>query len=121
MVTKEKKVRTNAECQFGYRESIFKHALKNKVIVTAVTFVFEKESPEYHPNIQYSDIQQRIAEQGLDPLTISAQEVADIIIAIRESKLPDRKKMGTAGSFFKNPIIEKDQFEKLLLKYPQLK
>jgi UDP-N-acetylmuramate dehydrogenase len=47
--------------------------------------------------------------------------VADIIIAIRENKLPDWKTVGTAGSFFKNPVIEKDQFEKLLDKYPQLK
>ncbi|MEI6673137.1 MAG: hypothetical protein WCL02_07655 [bacterium] len=54
-------------------------------------------------------------------MNISAQEVAHIIIDIRESKLPDRKKIGTAGSFFKNPVITKDQFEKLLLEYPQLK
>lgn len=121
LVTKEKKTRSHSACQFGYRDSIFKHALKNKVIITAVTFVLEKESPEYVPNIQYSDIQERIGEQGLDPLTISAQEVADIIITIRESKLPDRKKMGTAWSFFKNPVITQKEYEVLLLKYPQLK
>lgn len=121
LVSKEKKVRSNAECQFGYRESIFKHALKDKVIVTAVTFVFEKESPEYVPNIQYNDIKERIAEQGLDLLTISAQEVADIIIAIRESKLPDWRKIGTAGSFFKNPVVSKAAYETLLLIYPDLK
>lgn len=121
LVTKEKKTRSHSACQFGYRDSIFKQALKNKVIITAVTFVLKKESPEYIPNIQYSDIQERIGEQGLDPLTISAQEVADIIITIRESKLPDRRKIGTAWSFFKNPVIEKDQFEELLLKHSQLK
>lgn len=121
LITKEKKVRSHSECEFGYRESIFKHALKNKVIVTAVTFVFEKESPDYLPNIQYSDIQERMGEQELDPLSISAQEVADIIIAIRESKLPDRKKMGTAGSFFKNPVITKEEYQILLLHYPTLK
>ncbi|HMS91797.1 MAG TPA: UDP-N-acetylmuramate dehydrogenase [Candidatus Absconditabacterales bacterium] len=121
IVTKEKKVRTNAECQFGYRESIFKHALQDKIIITAVTFVFTKESPEYIPNIQYADIQHRIVAQGLDPLSITAQEVADSIITIRESKLPDRRKIGTAGSFFKNPIITQKEYDLLLQKYPEIK
>ena len=119
--SKEKKVRTNRECNFGYRESIFKHELKNKVIITAVTFVFQKQSSDYVPNIQYADIQERIRTEWKDPSKITAQEVANIIITIREGKLPDRKKIGTAGSFFKNPVIENNQFEKLLLKYPQLK
>jgi UDP-N-acetylmuramate dehydrogenase len=57
----------------------------------------------------------------MDPTTITAQEVADIIIHIREKKLPDWKKIGTAGSFFKNPIVTKKQYENLLLKYPELK
>ncbi len=119
--TNTKKVRTNNECRFAYRESIFKHELKNKVIITAVTFVFKKQSSDYIPNIQYTDIQERLFAEWKDPITITAQEVAHIIITIREGKLPDRKKIGTAGSFFKNPIVEKDQFEKLVLKYPQIK
>lgn len=119
--TKEKKVRKNNECWFVYRGSIFKKELKNKVIITAVTFVFEKQSSNYIPNVQYNDIQESIKTEGKNPATITALELANIIIPIREGKLPDRKKIGTAGSFFKNPVIEKDQFEKLLLKYPQLK
>ncbi|MCX6824459.1 MAG: UDP-N-acetylmuramate dehydrogenase [candidate division SR1 bacterium] len=121
IATKEKKVRTNNECIFGYRESIFKNALKNKIIITAVTFIFAKQSSDYAPNIQYNDIQENVASLGIDTSKITAQEVANIIITIREGKLPDRKKIGTAGSFFKNPVVEKDQFEKLLVKYPQLK
>ncbi len=121
IATKEKKVRTHNECAFEYRESIFKHDLKNKVIITAVTFKFEQQSSDYIPNIQYHDIQERIATLWINPSKITAQEVANIITYIREGKLPDRKKIGTAGSFFKNPVIEKDQFEKLLVKYPQLK
>jgi len=121
VITKEKRVWTNDECKFAYRESIFKHALKNKVIITAVTFIFTKQSARYLPDIQYTDIQDVLAEQWKDPVKITAQEVAHIIISLREKKLPDRKKIGTAGSFFKNPIIEEIQFEKLLLKYPQLK
>lgn len=121
IMTKEKKVRTNSECHFGYRESIFKNALKNKVIITAVTFVFEKQSPDYVPNIQYNDIQNNIWEKWIDPTEITALQVANLIIEIREKKLPDWKKIGTAGSFFKNPVVTKDQYEKLLVKYPQLK
>ena len=117
----KKKVRTNSECRFAYRESIFKHELKNNVIITAVTFVFTKQSTDYIPNIQYADIQERILAEWINPSKITAQEVAHIIITIREGKLPDWKTIGTAGSFFKNPVVEKDQFEKLLLAYPQLK
>ena len=62
-----------------------------------------------------------IKENDIQPLDITAQAVADMIIVIRNKKLPDRKKTGTAGSFFKNPIVEKNQFEKLLLKYPEIK
>jgi len=60
MVSKEKKVRTNSACEFTYRESVFKHELINRVIITAVTFVFTKQSANYIPNIQYADIQERI-------------------------------------------------------------
>ncbi len=121
LMTKEKKTRNASACKFGYRDSIFKQELKNKVIITAVTFVFNKQSSDYIPNIEYADIQQSILAAGKNPATISAQDIADIIIAIREKKLPDRTKIGTAGSFFKNPIVEKNQFEWLVLKYPQLK
>ena len=96
MVSGEKKIWTNDACKFAYRDSIFKHELKDKVFITAVTFVFEKESPEHIPNIQYNDIQNSILTQGKDSLSISAQELANIIIAIRGIKLPDRTKIGTA-------------------------
>lgn len=119
--TQEQKTWSNEACHFGYRESIFKKELKNKVIITAVTFVLQQQSADYIPNIQYNDIQNSIWAKSLDPLEITAQEVADIIIEIRQNKLPDRKKIGTAGSFFKNPVVTKDQFQKLLLKYPKLK
>lgn len=121
IVTQEKKVRTNSQCEFAYRDSIFKNALKNKVIITAVTFVFEKQSQDYVPNIQYNDIQNLIGERNIDPTEITALQVANLIIEIREKKLPDRTKIGTAGSFFKNPVVSKDQYEKLLMKYEGLK
>ncbi len=121
LTTGQKKTRSNSACAFGYRDSIFKNTLKNKVIITAVTFVFEKQSANYVPNIQYNDIQNLIWERNIDPTEITALQVANLIIEIREKKLPDRTKIGTAGSFFKNPVVTKDQYEQLLLKYPQLK
>jgi len=119
--SKEKKTWSNEECRFSYRESIFKNELKGKIIITAVTFVLQTPTAEYIPNIQYNDIQNSIGAQQINPLEISAQQVADIIIEIRQNKLPDWKKIGTAGSFFKNPVISKEQYENLLVKYPQLK
>lgn len=121
LTTKEKKVWTNSECQFAYRDSIFKHELKDTILITSVIFVFEKQSADYIPNIEYKDIQERIVAEWKNPSEISAQEIADIIISIRESKLPDWTTIGTAGSFFKNPIIAQEQYEQLLLKYPQIK
>ncbi len=109
------------ECKFNYRDSIFKHELKDKVIITAVTFKLQKNYEGYIPNTQYNDIQEIMTKQKKNPMTISAQDVARIIIEIRERKLPDRKKIGTAGSFFKNPVIEKDHYETLLKIYPELK
>ncbi len=121
LVTQEKKTWKNNECKFGYRESIFKHELKDRIIITAVTFVFQKAAANYLPEIQYNDIQNMIGKKWMDPTTITAQEVANIIIEIREDKLPDWKKTGTAGSFFKNPVITKQQYELLLQIYPLLK
>ncbi len=119
--SKEKKTWSNEECTFAYRESIFKNELKGKIIITAVTFVLQIPTAEYIPNIQYNDIQNSIGAQQINPLEISAQQVADIIIDIRQNKLPDWKKIGTAGSFFKNPVVTTEHFEQLLLTYPALK
>jgi UDP-N-acetylmuramate dehydrogenase len=121
LTTWEKKVWTNSECRFAYRDSIFKNELKEKVFITAVTFVLQKHTSDYVPNIQYNDIQNVIGALWIDPVEITAQQVANIIIEIRENKLPDRTKIGTAGSFFKNPVVSKDQYEVLLAKYPELK
>ena len=96
LTTKKKKTRTNSDCKFGYRDSIFKNELKNKVIITAVTFVFEKDSADYIPNTQYNDIQDVITQEEKSPLTIATQDVARIITDIRKRKLPDRTKVGTA-------------------------
>lgn len=105
----------NSECRFGYRDSIFKHELKDKVFISSVVFKLSKH-PTY--NISYGAIEQELAQMGIT--TLSIQAIAQAVINIRSSKLPDPKKIGNAGSFFKNPTIEKRQFELLQKEYPTL-
>ncbi|MBN9483207.1 MAG: UDP-N-acetylenolpyruvoylglucosamine reductase [Bacteroidetes bacterium 43-93] len=103
------------ECAFGYRDSIFKHQLKNKVFITSVTFKLNKK-PKF--NTSYGAIEQELAKMKVTELSIKA--IADVVIAIRTSKLPDPKKIGNAGSFFKNPTIAKQQYEHLKDFHPQI-
>jgi UDP-N-acetylmuramate dehydrogenase len=99
---------TNRECRFGYRDSIFKHELKGKVFVTAVTYRFNKV-PQY--NVSYGAIDQELQKSDINELSIKA--IANAVIAIRRSKLPDPIIIGNAGSFFKNPTIPTLQFQQL--------
>ena len=99
---------SNGECHFGYRESIFKKELKGKYIITGVNFILSKK-PQFH--IEYGDIRKTLEEEGVTELSIKA--VSDAIISIRRSKLPDPKEIGNAGSFFKNPEITLEQYEKV--------
>jgi UDP-N-acetylmuramate dehydrogenase len=118
LISWEKKIFTNEDCDFAYRDSIFKHELAGRFLITSVTFQLQKDHPNYQPNTDYKDVQQAIASQWLEKP--SALEVAHIIIEIRKNKLPDRHNVWTAGSFFKNPIVEKSAYENLLQKYPDL-
>ncbi len=110
--TWEVKRLTCVECNFGYRESIFKHELKNKVIVVAVGF---KLSKKWNPRINYGVLKRL---ENLDNL--SPRMVFDAVCKIRQDKLPDPKKVGNAGSFFKNPIVSKTHLETLLPQFPEL-
>ncbi len=110
--TWEVKRLTCAECKFGYRESIFKHELKNKVIVVAVGFKLPKK---WEPRIKYGALQQLENKEDLSP-----QMVFDAVCQIRQDKLPDPRKVGNAGSFFKNPIVKKTHLENLLPEFPDL-
>lgn len=101
-----------AECEFGYRDSIFKNRYKDKFMVTAVTYRLSKKP---HFKVSYGDIEKMLAEMGVKELSVKA--ISDAVIAIRSSKLPDPIKLGNAGSFFKNPAIEKKIFEQLLLSH----
>ena len=102
-----------AHCDFGYRESVFKHSLKGRAVITAVTFRLSK-SPQ--PNIAYGDLQREVEARGGATL----RNIRDAVCAIRRSKLPDTAVLGNAGSFFKNPIVERATAEKLLEKYPDM-
>ncbi len=106
---------TNAECQFAYRHSIFKTAEGRKYIVLRAGF---KLSSDGGPNLKYKDIQDYFTNQ--EPGCPSLIDVREAVIAIRKRKLPDHTKVGTAGSFFKNPIISQAEFEALQVKYPAL-
>ncbi|MDP1573351.1 MAG: UDP-N-acetylmuramate dehydrogenase [Coxiellaceae bacterium] len=100
------------DCEFGYRDSIFKRALKNKVVITQVTLRLNKK-PVFH--LEYGAIRDKIQDKPLSIKTIS-----DAVIAIRQEKLPDPKLIGNAGSFFKNPIISAALFSSLQTDYPNI-
>jgi len=103
------------ECAFGYRESVFKNVLKDQFVITSVTYKLNKK-PVY--NISYGAIKQQLEENNVEDLSI--KEVANAVIQIRQSKLPDPQKIGNAGSFFKNPIVSQAKFEELKQKFPEI-
>ncbi|MDE1208036.1 UDP-N-acetylmuramate dehydrogenase [Tenacibaculum larymnensis] len=104
------------ECQFGYRNSIFKNEAKGKYILTSVSFKLTKNNHKL--NTSYGAIESELSSKGITNPTI--KDISDAVIAIRQSKLPDPKEIGNSGSFFKNPVISKEHFEKLQKKYPNI-
>jgi len=103
----------NSECRFGYRDSIFKQELKNKVIVTYVWFKLSK-TPTLQTN--YGNLDEEVKKLG----ELTLKSLRQAVINIRTAKLPDPKIIGNAGSFFKNPVIEVDLFNKIKEKYPNV-
>lgn len=112
------KLRTfsNKECDFGYRNSYFKNAGKDKYILCAVSFVLTKTNHTFVTS--YGAITAALEAKGVHKLTL--QHLSDAIIAIRNSKLPDPANIGNSGSFFKNPVIATSLFKKLQATHPQL-
>lgn len=100
-------------CQFGYRESVFKNKLKDHYVICSVTFKLNK-SPNFH--VEYGAIQDVLQQKGIEKLTINA--VSEAVIEIRQSKLPDPRVIGNAGSFFKNPTIPQNQYADLQARFP---
>ena len=112
--TGKERVFGNEECGYAYRESVFKHALKGKYIVTHVTYRLSKH-PSYR--LDYGNVRAELEKRGCE---LTLENVRQTIIDIRESKLPDPKVQGNAGSFFMNPIVPRPLFEELLSKYPSM-
>ncbi len=105
----------NEECAFGYRESVFKRALKGQYIILSVTFRLNKTAKL---NTSYGAIEQELLAAGIQQPSI--KDVASAVIRIRQSKLPDPAVIGNAGSFFKNPVIDASLYERLKSQYPQM-
>ncbi len=112
-----KKTFNHDECHFGYRESVFKNEVKDQYIITSVVFKLTKLN--HIINVSYGDISGELAKANISNPTI--KDVSNAVIAIRQSKLPDPKELGNSGSFFKNPIILKSDFEKIHQNFPKMK
>ncbi|WP_207536106.1 UDP-N-acetylmuramate dehydrogenase [Desertivirga arenae] len=104
---------SNTDCKFDYRDSIFKKELKGKVIITAVTYKLSKK-PSL--NITYGAIAAELQNREIEAPTI--KDISTVVSAIRVSKLPDPSTIGNAGSFFKNPVVSKDTFERIQSVFP---
>ncbi len=103
------------DCDFGYRESVFKKKYKGQFVITDVTFRLNKR-PVF--NTSYGAIEEELDKMGVTALSIRA--IADAVIRIRSSKLPDPREIGNAGSFFKNPVVDRQQFLQLKEIYPSI-
>ncbi|MCM2297091.1 UDP-N-acetylmuramate dehydrogenase [Rhodoferax sp.] len=117
-----------AQCAFGYRDSVFKHAsasdalaghqavgLKDRALILRVRFTLPKP---WKPVLGYADIDKKMAEQGVSQP--SAQQLYDWVCAIRRAKLPDPDVIGNAGSFFKNPTVSPEQCADIIAREPKL-
>lgn len=113
IATAKERVFSNAECNYSYRQSIFKSELKNKFIVTYVTYKLNKHTVF---NLEYGNIKAELEKYP----EISLTTIRQAIIDIRNSKLPDPKIEGNAGSFFMNPIIPRSQFQELQTQFPNI-
>ena len=106
----------NNECEFGYRDSIFKRKLKNKTVICSVVFRLSKK-PELR--LDYGGIREEMANRRITDPTV--RDISEIVAAIRRSKLPDPAELGNAGSFFKNPLISKFEFQHLFRSHPLIR
>ncbi len=102
---------TKEECQFGYRESIFKHKYKDNYAIISVGFKLAKA---WQPKLAYGSLSQ------FDPQTVTPQQIFDEVCKVRAEKLPNPDEFGNAGSFFKNPVVDFAKFEKIQTAYPAI-
>ncbi len=114
---KEKRIYTftASDCEFGYRDSVFKNRYKNEFAILSVTFQLKKK-PVFH--ISYGAITEELEKAGVKELSIKA--ISDAVIKIRSSKLPDPKTIFNSGSFFKNPEVSNEKYNDLVSKFPEI-
>ncbi len=105
------------DCQFGYRSSIFKHELADQLVITNVTLRLAKKG-HHHLQLEYGAIRSKLEEMGVRNPGID--DVSRAVIDIRRSKLPDPVELPNAGSFFKNPIVTHEKYQKLIDQYPHM-
>lgn len=115
MNTGSKLTLANADCHFGYRDSVFKHELKNRFVVTSVVYRLKRS---FRPNLGYKAVTQALDSIGMANPT--AAQLAEAITNIRWSKLPKPEELGSAGSFFKNPVVSVSKYEELKDQFPEL-
>ncbi len=104
----------HSDCQFGYRQSIFKTEYENSLLVHRVTFRLRKAHAG-HPNLYYEPLKEALNDR--DKTELTSRDVFDAIVEIRQKRLPDPRIYGNAGSFFKNPIVSEEYFQKLVEKH----
>ncbi len=114
--TGDSKIFEAEDCEFGYRDSIFKNELKDEYVITTLRLSLTKTQHQLH--LEYGGITQTLDEMGVTNPTID--DVAKAVIRIRSSKLPDPTKLGNAGSFFKNPVVLKDKAAQIAGLYPDM-
>lgn len=103
----------NADCRYAYRQSRFKNEWRGMYVVTSVTY---RLSSVFIPRLDYGNIKHALEQKGIN--TPTSRQLRDAIIEIRETKLPDPKVVGNAGSFFMNPVVDKEKYEALATEYP---
>lgn len=117
IATQNMRTFTKEECNFGYRESIFKQAVKDQFIITSVVYKLTKRNHKI--NTSYGDITKELENKEVPNPTL--KDVSNAVIAIRQSKLPNPKELGNSGSFFKNPVVLKEYFFKIQEKFPEIR
>ena len=111
----EQKTFNKDQCGFSYRSSVFKEKLKNNFIVSSIRLLLSKKAK---PNISYKSLQEYISKNSIKNPRL--KDISEAVASIRRSKLPEPKLIGNAGSFFKNPVLINDEFNKIKSEYPDV-
>ena len=105
------------ECDYGYRHSIFKSTLSGQYIITSVVY---RLSREFTPHLEYGALRSLLTQHKISEQEVTARQLRDLIIDVRNEKLPHPKETGSAGSFFMNPVVTQETYERLALSYPNI-